>query len=331
MQPKPNDIYWCTADPAWITGSSYGIIAPFAAGLTQVQFGGNFDPELWFGILEQHDVNILYTAPTVLRMMMQYDDDIFKRFELSKLRQIFSVGEPLNPNIYEWALRILGKEVFDTWFQTETGSILIANRPGLQIKPGSMGKPLSYIEPGIFDENMCEKSENEIGRLCLKSDWKSMFVSYINQEDAYSSKFKKGFYISGDLARKDEDGYYWFIGRDDDVINTAGHLVSPFEVESSIIELPEIADVGVIAAPDDLLWEKVVAFIKLKPGIKWDEKSELKLRVHVSNKVSPIAAPMEVRIVSTIPKNRSGKIMRRILKAIYTGKELGDISTMEEF
>ena len=322
MQPHPDDIYWCTADPAWITGTSYGINAPMSLGLTQVQFGGGFDPEIWGTILEGEQVNIFYTAPTVLRMMMQYDDEIYTQLDLSNLKHIFSVGEPLNPEIYEWGLRVLKKEIFDTWFQTETGSIMIANRPGLKVKPGSMGKPLKAIKPQIKNSENKSLADNQIGNLCLQAGWPSMFINYLNKEEVYQSKFADGYYITNDLAKRDEDGYFWFVGRDDDVINTAGHLVSPFEIESSLLELPEIIDVGVIGAPDDLLWEKVVAFIRLKPGVIFTKKLSLKIRIHVSNRVSPIAAPADIRVVSDIPKNNSGKIMRRILRASYSNQAI---------
>lgn len=328
--PKPDDRYWCTADHAWVTGTSYGIIAPFAFGLTQVQYAGGFDPQTWFSIIEEEKVNLLYTAPTVLRMMMQFEDEIYQGFDLSELRQIYSVGEPLNPEIYHWGRRVLKHEIHDTWFQTETGSIMIANRPGLEIRPGSMGKPLEGIQPVLLADDFSPARVGEVGKLGLKSGWPSMFRAYINLPDAYQSKFHGDIYLTGDLARQDEDGYFWFIGRDDDVINTAGHLVSPFEVESSLLELPAVADVGVIGAPDALLWEKVVAFIALTPAATWSNELALRLRVHVSNRVSSMAAPADFRIVQKIPKNRSGKIMRRVLRAWYAGQDAGDLSTMEE-
>lgn len=261
---------------------------------------------------------------------MQFEDEIYQGFDLSELRQIYSVGEPLNPEIYHWGRRVLKHEIHDTWFQTETGSIMIANRPGLEIRPGSMGKPLEGIQPVLLADDFSPARVGEVGKLGLKSGWPSMFRAYINLPDAYQSKFHGDIYLTGDLARQDEDGYFWFIGRDDDVINTAGHLVSPFEVESSLLELPAVADVGVIGAPDALLWEKVVAFIALTPGATWSNELALRLRVHVSNRVSSMAAPADFRIVQKIPKNRSGKIMRRVLRAWYAGQDAGDLSTMEE-
>lgn len=330
FQYQPDDRFWCTADHAWVTGTSYGIIAPFASGLTQVQYAGGFDPETWFSILRDEQVNLFYTAPTVLRMMMQFEDELYQGFDLPALRHIFSVGEPLNPEVYHWGQRVLHHEIYDTWFQTETGSIMIANRPGLPVKPGSMGKPLTGIHPAILTEDYRLAGNGEVGKLALQRGWPSMFRGYINQPEAYQSKFHAETYLSGDLARQDEEGYFWFVGRDDDVINTAGHLVSPFEVESSLLELKEVADVGVIGAADPLLWEKVVAYLTLAPGVSWNNELALRLRVHVSNRVSAMAAPADFRIVAKIPKNRSGKIMRRVLRAWYAGQDAGDLSTMEE-
>jgi acetyl-CoA synthetase len=330
MQPLPDDLYWCTADPGWVTGTSYGILAPLLSGLTLLQFEGGFDPEIWFKIIENNSVNILYTAPTVLRMMMQNDSIDYKKFDLSSLRNIYSVGEPLNPEIYHWGLKNLGREIHDTWFQTETGSIIIANRPGLQIKPGSMGKPRAGLYPEILDNDDNPAETDQVGKLVLRTPWESMFVDYVGNTESYRSKFRKGYYVTGDLAKKDSDGYFWFIGRDDDVINTSGHLVSPFEVESSLLELPEIVDVGVIGAPDPLLWEKVVAFVKLAHDTEWTKRLGLKFKLHVSNRLSSVAVPADIVIVDSIPKNRSGKIMRRVLRALYAGTDPGDLSTLEE-
>lgn len=330
FQPFDDDVYWCTADPAWVTGTSYGIISPLALGITQVQYSGVFDPSIWLSIIEKEEVNLLYTAPTVLRMMMQFEDHIYAGFDLSGLRHIFSVGEPLNPEIYSWGLRILKHEIFDTWFQTETGAIQIANRPGQKVKPGSMGVPLSSVQVAILDEGCNKLPTDTVGKLVLKPGWPSMFVEYLNQPGAYNSKFKCGYYHSGDLASIDEDGYVWFKGRDDDVINTSGHLVSPFEVESCLLEIEELADVGVIGVPDPLVWEKVVAFVRLKPSVSLTSALTLKIKLYVSNHVSPLATPSDIIVVERIPKNQSGKIMRRVLRSIYNGTDPGDVSTMED-
>lgn len=329
LRLKQDDIYWCTADQGWITGTSYGIIGPWSLGVIQIQYGGGYDAEAWLTVLEREKVSVWYSAPTALRMLMREDSALLKRFDLSNLRHICSVGEPLNPEVIRWGKDVLGKNIYDTWFQTETGAIMIANRPGLDIRPGSMGKPATGIEAAILDDKGNLLPPKEQGQLCIKAGWSSMFSAYLNNENVYRQKFRNGWYYSGDTASMDEDGYFWFKGRSDDVINTAGHLVSPFEVESALLELEEVAESGVIAAPDDLLFEKVVAFIHLHEQIEYTNELELKIRLYVSNKVSSIATPQEIIITDSIPKNKSGKIMRRVLKARYLGTDAGDISTLE--
>lgn len=327
---RPDDIFWCTADQGWVTGTSYGIIGPWSHGITQIHFGGGYNPEDWFALLENERVNVWYSAPTALRMLMRESDDLYAGFDLKSLRHISSVGEPLNPEVIHWAKRVLGKDIYDTWFQTETGAIMISNRPGIEIRPGSMGKPITGIEPAILADDGSPVAEMIQGNLCLKAGWPSMFSTYLNNGSAYNSKFRDGFYYTGDTAYLDNEGYYWFMGRSDDVINTAGHLLSPFEVESALLEIPEISESGVIGAPDELLFEKVVAFISLHAGQEYSDELELKIRLHISNKVSSIATPQEIRVLPAIPKNKSGKIMRRVLKATYLGTDVGDISTMED-
>lgn len=331
FQLQPNDIYWCTADQAWVTGVSYGVIGPWSMGITQIHFGGSFDPEVWFQILETQRVNVWYTAPTALRMLMQQEDSLYQKFNLEALRGVFSVGEPLNPEVIHWGRRVICKDIYDTWFQTETGSVMITNRPGIEIRPGSMGKPVNGIRALIVSDDGHVIEGTEQGNLCIQPGWSSMFITYLNNPQVYSEKFRYNVYFSGDIAFHDPDGYFWFVGRSDDVINTAGHLVSPFEVESALIELPEVVEAGVIAAPDEILFEKVVAYIRLREDCSWSRELELKVRTYVANHVSTIAMPQEIRVVKVIPKNKSGKIMRRVLKAWYTGGETGDTSTMEEF
>jgi acetyl-CoA synthetase len=330
IQPEEDDIYWCTADPGWVTGTTYGIFAPWMSGLTQIQFAGNFNSSGWMQIIEDHKVNILYSAPTVFRMLMLNEDEFFSQFDLSSLKRIYCVGEPLNPVIITWGRRVLEKDIFDTWFQTETGSILIANRPGTEIRPGSMGKSLSYINAQILDTKGKTCLENEEGLLCIKTPWASMFSNYINNSDIYQKKFFGEYYSSGDIAHQDEDGYVWFVGRNDDIINTAGHLVSPFEVESALLEIPEIVDAGVVAAPDDILYEKVLAFIVLRGEMKMTTALELRIKLHISKVESSIASPREIICTTKIPKTKSGKIMRRLLKNQYLNLELGDTSTLED-
>jgi acetyl-CoA synthetase len=330
FQLEQDESYWCTADPAWITGLVYGVIAPLAAQTPQIHFSGNFNAPSWLSILQNEKVNVWYTAPTALRMLMQEDPNLFEQYDYSKLDRIYSVGEPLNPEIYYWGKKVFGCEIYDNWFQSETGSIMIANRPGQSIKPGSMGTPLSYINAFILNEKMRPISNKKQGHLCLKKGWASMFRTYINKEDLYQAKFSGDSYITGDLAYIDEDGYFWYVSRSDDVINTAGHLVGPFEVESALLEIDEIIDVAVIGVPDPTLYEKIIAFLCLKKGYTWSPELELKCRLNISNKVSTMATPQEYHIVEQIPKNKSGKILRRVLKAKYEGKDPGDLSTMEE-
>lgn len=329
LQLKDHDIYWCTADQGWVTGTTYGIIGPWSIGVTQIHYGGGYDAGAWFTILDREKVTVWYTAPTALRMLMREDSALFKRFDLSNLRHICCVGEPLNPEVIRWGKEVLGKNIYDTWFQTETGAIMIANQPGLDIRPGSMGKPVPGIEAAILDNEDKQLPPKEQGQLCLKVGWSSMFRTYLNNEEIYQQKFKNGWYYSGDTAWMDEDGYFWFKGRSDDVINTAGHLISPFEVESALLELDEVAESGVIGVPDDLLFEKVIAFIHLHEQIEYTYELELKIRIYISNKVSSIATPQEIIITDCIPKNKSGKIMRRVLKAHYLGTNAGDTSTLE--
>jgi acetyl-CoA synthetase len=263
-------------------------------------------------------------------MLMREDNSLYQRCDLSRLKHIFSVGEPLNPEVIQWSKKVLNKDIYDTWFQTETGAIMVTNRPGLEIRSGSMGKPVKRIEPVILNDQGFLVADGEQGNLCLKPGWPSMFVTYLNNDTAYQKKFINGHYFTGDTAIKDADGYYWFKGRSDDVINTGGHLISPFEIESALLEIEEVAESGVIGAPDDVMFEKVVAFVHLRPRIEPSKELEIKIRLYVSNKVSSIATPQEMVFVDNVPKNKSGKIMRRVLKARYLGLDEGDTSTLED-
>lgn len=324
------DVFWCTADQGWITGTSYGIIGPWSLGVTQIHYGGSYDAKQWLDILEKEKVTVWYSSPTALRMLMREDANLFKNYSLNALRHIFSVGEPLNSEVIMWARKTLGKDIYDTWFQTETGGIMISNHPGLEIRPGSMGKPVEGIEAAIMTTNGQRLGHDQQGHLCLRSGWPSMFKAYLNHETVYRQKFCHGYYFTGDIAARDQDGYYWFKGRNDDVINTAGHLVSPFEIESALLEIEEVAESGVIGVPDDLLFEKVVAFICLHKGVVASKELEIKIRLYISHKVSTVATPQDLVMVDQIPKNKSGKIMRRVLKARYLGHDIGDLSTLEE-
>jgi len=325
-----DDRFWCTADPAWITGLVYGVIAPLALNIDQVQFAGGYYARSWLQILQDEKITVWYTAPTALRMMMKEDSALFEEYDLSSLKRIYSVGEPLNPEIIHWGRKVFKCELYDNYFQSETGSIMITNRPGYPVKPGSMGKPLSYIRAEILNDTFTPLGTSDQGHLCLQKGWPSMFRTYLNKDDLYNEKFSGDFYITGDLAYKDDEGYFWYVSRADDVINTAGHLVGPFEVESVLLEIEGVIDVAVIGAPDPILHQKIVAFLCLKNGLLWDKKLELDCRVSVSNRVSTTAVPQEFVVVDTIPKNKSGKILRRVLKARYLGEDPGDISTIEE-
>lgn len=329
LQVQQEDVYWCTADPAWITGLVYGIIAPFNARTQLIQYGGGYQAANWMKILADQSVRIWYTAPTALRMMMQEHDVRFEDYDHSALKRIYSVGEPLNPEIMVWCKKTFNQDIFDTWFQSETGCIMIANRPGFTVKAGSFGLPREGIHVEILDDRMVPVPDGVQGNLCIQSGWGSMFRTYFNNDTAYREKFSDHFYITGDLAKKDQDGYLWYISRADDVINIGGHLVGPFEIESALLEMDEIGDVAVVGASDPILYQKIVAFIVLREGFEWTRQLELKCRIHISNKVSTVAIPSEFCRTDQIPKNQSGKILRRVLKALYEGNDPGDLSTME--
>jgi acetyl-CoA synthetase len=326
----PDDIYWCTADPGWVTGTSYGMFAPFTNGVTSVIYEGGFSASHWYSIIQRHKVTVWYSAPTAIRLLMRAGNDIPKRYDLSSLRYTMSVGEPLNPECVVWSNQVLGLPFHDNWWQTETGSIMIANYPTMPIKPGSMGKPMLGINPGIIDENGNELPPGQEGDLAVRPGWPSMFRTYWQDEERYNSRFRDGWYITGDRARKDEDGYFWFIGRADDVINTAGHLVGPFEVESALIEHPAVAEAGVIGKPDPVAMEIVKAFVSLKEGYEPSDQLRRELMHFSREKLGPGVAPREIDFIATLPKTRSGKIMRRLLKARELGLPEGDISTLEE-
>jgi acetyl-CoA synthetase len=329
LQVNGDEIYWCTADPAWITGLVYGILAPMCTGTRQIQFSGSYKAKSWMRVLDEQQINVWYTAPTALRGLMQ-EEISFQEYFLGNLRRVYSVGEPLNPEIISWVRENFYTEIFDTWFQSETGSIMIANRPGVKVKPGSMGVPRSKVEIQICDDQAGVLPVGAHGHLCVRAGWGSMFRTYYHRQDDYTEKFRGGIYFTGDLAWIDDDGYVWYISRSDDVINSAGHLVGPFEIESALLEIEEIIDVAVIGVPDPYLHEKIVAFISLRKGVEWSRELELKCRIYVANQVSTVATPAEFILHDHIPKNQSGKILRRVLKAVYQGNNPGDLSTMEQ-
>jgi acetyl-CoA synthetase len=327
---QEEDIYWCTADPGWVTGTSYGMFGPWSNGITQVVYEGGFSAKHWYSFLERKKVTVWYTAPTAIRMLMKAGDELPRQYRFDSLRHMCSVGEPLNPEAVIWGKEIFGKAFHDNWWQTETGSIMIANYPIQDIKPGSMGRPFPGIKTGILDDDFYELPYGKEGNLALIPGWPSMFRTYWKKDELYQSRFKNGWYITGDRARRDEEGYYWFVGRTDDVINTAGHLVGPFEVESVLIEHPAVAEAGVIGKPDPIAMEVVKAFVSLKDGYDPSEELRHDIQKFVMKRLSSAAAPREIEFIPTLPKTRSGKIMRRLLKAKELGLPLGDTSTMEE-
>jgi acetyl-CoA synthetase len=327
----PEDIYWCTADPGWVTGTSYGMFGPWSNGITQVVYEGGFGAGHWYKVIEKYRVTVWYTAPTAIRMLMKAGEDVAKKYDLKSLRYMCSVGEPLNPEAILWGQKAFGLPFHDNWWQTETGCIQIANYPVQDIKPGSMGRPFPGVTAAILDEN-CEKElmpGNE-GNLALQAGWPSMFRTYWNKDELYSSRFRDKWYITGDRARMDEDGYFWFVGRADDVINTAGHLVGPFEVESALIEHPAVAEAGVIGIPDKLAGEVIKAFVSLKDGLTSSEELRSDIKQFVRKKLAAASSPREIDFLPGLPKTRSGKIMRRLLKARELGLPEGDTSTLED-
>ena len=329
----PSDVFWCTADPGWVTGTSYGIIAPLTHGITSIIDEADFDAERWYRIIQEQKVTIWYTAPTAVRMMMKAGTEIIRKYDLTSLRFISSVGEPLNPEAVVWGQQAFGLPIHDNWWQTETGGIMIANYNAMEVRPGSMGKPLPGIEAAIVqkrkDGTVIELKADEIGELALKPGWPSMFRAYLHEEERYSKCFAGGWYLTGDLAKKDADGYFWFIGRTDDVIKSAGHLIGPFEVESALMEHPAIAEAGVIGKPDSMIGEVVKAFVSLKKGYQPSEALRKELLGHARSRLGPAVAPREIEFQGSVPKTRSGKIMRRLLKARELGLPEGDLSTLE--
>jgi acetyl-CoA synthetase len=312
------DVFWCTADPGWVTGTSYGIIAPLACGITNLVSEAEFDAELWYRILEQQKVTVWYTAPTAIRMLMKLGAEAVRKYDLSALRFMASVGEPLNPEAVIWSQEAFGMPFHDNWWQTETGGIMIANFPAMDVKPGSMGRPLPGIEAAILrpagrgEVELIETPDTQ-GELALRPGWPSMFRGYLGDEERYRKCFLGGWYLTGDLARQDEDGYFWFVGRADDVIKSAGHLIGPFEVESALMEHRAVAEAGVIGKPDPIAGEVVKAFVALKPGFEPSEPLRKELLGHARKRLGAAVAPKEIDFRANLPKTRSGKIMRRLL------------------
>jgi acetyl-CoA synthetase len=328
-----DDIFWCTADPGWVTGTSYGIISPLVNGVTSIVDEEEFDAARWYSILEEHKVTIWYTAPTAIRRLMRMNIKPKEEYHLENLRLILSVGEPLHAEAVLWGQGNFGFPILDNWWQTETGGIMIANYPSMTVKPGSMGKPLPGIEIAIakIDESGLEliRQPNIQGHLVLKKGFPSLFRTYLHEEERYKKCFNGDWYISGDMAKIDSDGYFWFIGRADDIIKTSGHMVGPFEVESILMKHPAVAEAAVIGKPEPTIGELVKAFVVLKPGYEASDEMRLNIIGFARKEMGPAVAPKEIEFTEGIPKTRSGKILRRLLKARELGQAEGDLSTLE--
>jgi acetyl-CoA synthetase len=328
---RENDVYWCTADPGWVTGTSYGIFAPWLNGVTNVVRGGRFSPQDWYATLQKYKVTVWYSAPTAFRMLMGAGDDVVKAYDLSSLRHVLSVGEPLNPEVVRWGYKVYGQRIHDTWWMTETGAQLICNYPSMPIKPGSMGKPIPGVKAAIIDDQGNELPPFRMGNLAIRTPWPSMMRKVWNNPAKYEEYFRiPGWYVSGDSAYMDDEGYFWFQGRIDDVINTSGERVGPFEVESKLVEHPAVAEAGVIGKPDPVRGEIIKAFISLREGYKPSEELKADIAKFVKEGLSAHAAPREIEFRDKLPKTRSGKIMRRVLKAWELNLPTGDLSTIED-
>jgi len=329
----PDDVFWCTADAGWVTGTSYGILAPLLHGVTSIVDDGEFDAERWYRLLAEQRVTVWYTAPTAIRLLMKAGAESARRHACPALRFIASVGEPLNPEAVWWGVEALGLPIHDNWWQTETGGIVIGNTAAQDIKPGSMGRPMPGVRTAIVRRDgervECLAAPDVEGELAIAAGWPSMFRSYLNDEARYAKCFTGGWYLSGDLARRDADGYYWFVGRADDVIKSSGHLIGPFEVESILMEDPAVAEAGVIGKPDPLVGEVVKAFVSLRAGFAAGPELHDRLMAHARRRLGAAIAPKEIEFVATLPRTRSGKIMRRLLRARELGLPEGDTSTLE--
>ena len=336
----PDDVFWCTADPGWVTGTSYGIVSPLTHGVTSVVDEADFDAERWYRILAEQHVSVWYTAPTAMRMLMKLGAEVARSYPMPDLRFIASVGEPLNPEAVRWGVEAFGMPVHDNWWQTETGGIMIANFQAMDVRPGSMGRPLPGVEAAVLRRDRRGRvivrggearraAPGQVGELALRPGWPSMFRGYLHDASRYRRCFTAGWYLTGDLARVDEDGYFWFVGRGDDVIKSGGHLIGPFEVESALMEHPAVYEAGVIGMPDPVMGEVVKAFVSLREGYRPSPDLQLELLGFGRARLGAAVAPRDVAFDEHLPKTRSGKIMRRLLKARELGLAAGDTSTLE--
>jgi acetyl-CoA synthetase len=328
-----DDVFWCTADPGWVTGTSYGIIAPLALGVTSIVDEAEFDANRWYRILEEQQVSVWYTAPTAIRRLMKLGGDAVQRRRFPALRFMASVGEPLNPEAVRWSNDVFGMPFHDNWWQSETGGIMISNYAAMNVRPGSMGRPMPGIEAAVVAREgggvRVIDAPDVQGELALARGWPTMFRGYLHEQERYRTCFANGWYLTGDLVRRDADGYFWFVGRSDDVIKSAGHLIGPFEVESALVEHPAVAEAGVVGIPDETAGEVVKAFVALKDGHAPDDALQRDILAHARRLLGPAVAPRIIEFRDDLPKTRSGKIMRRLLRAEELGLPPGDTSTLE--
>jgi acetyl-CoA synthetase len=338
---KPEDVWWCAADPGWITGHSYIVYAPLVLGATSFMYEGAPTypyPDRWWQLVARYGITILYTAPTAIRGLMRFGRSWPDRHDLSSLRLLGSVGEPINPEAWRWYYTVIGDErcpIMDTWWQTETGNFMITPLPSLPLKPGSATLGFPGVEVDVVDEQGEPVPPGEEGYLVIKSPWPAMLRTVYNDPDRYIEQYwsrygEQGWYLPGDSAKKDEDGYIWVIGRIDDVIKVSGYRLGTAEIESALVSHPAVAEAAVIGVPDELRGHIIKSFCILRQGYEGNEKLEKDLRDHVGSEMGPIAKPTTVDFVDNLPKTRSGKIMRRVLKAQVLGEELGDLSTLAD-
>ena len=336
---QEEDRYWCAADPGWITGHSYIVYGPLLNGATSFMYEGapTFPfPNRWWQMIERYGINILYTAPTAIRGLMRFGEAWPNRHDLSSLRLLGSVGEPINPEAWKWYHRVIGKgrcPIMDTWWQTETGMFMVTPAPTVPLKPGSGTRPFPGVEMDILNEEGKPVAANEEGYLVIKTPWPAMMRTIYNDPDRYVSQYWSkfpGYYLTGDSARRDEDGYYWIIGRVDDVIKVSGYRLGTAEIESALVSHPAVAEAAAIGLPHEIKGNAIHTYVILKAGIDKTEKLLEELRAHVSHEMGPIAKPEQITFVDSLPKTRSGKIMRRVLKARALGQEPKDIMTLED-
>jgi acetyl-CoA synthetase len=338
---KEEDVYWCTADVGWVTGHSYIVYGPLCNGTTAVMYEGAPDhprPDRFWAVIEKYGVNVFYTAPTAIRAFIKWGDHLPARHDLSSLRLLGTVGEPINPEAWMWYRRVIGGDrcpIIDTWWQTETGAIMMTPLPGaIPAKPGSCTLPFFGVSPKILREDGSEAGPNEGGYLVIDQPWPSMLRTVWGNEErfrkGYFSRFP-GKYFTGDGARRDEDGYFWVMGRVDDVVNVSGHRLGTAELESALVAHPAVAEAAVVARPDEMTGQALVAFVTLKTGVEPTPALKHELAEHVGNEIGKFARPASVRFADAVPKTRSGKIMRRLLAELASGKEpAGDVTTLED-